>query len=247
MNVVDSTIDPAVGVEEFLHKWRARWPEWGIARIFVADAQRPLAEAWFALLQEWTDAAWAGDEAAPGLAKLGWWQEELQGWNKGARRHPLGLSLHKQAAPWARLSAALPALHALREAAHDLDASESMLARGHVLAAIVMECERALFVTGPDRVIGDGMSGSAAHARARMLFAQCLWQRGPGVNAAAMTACARALLASPVAHHGPRPCRVHAALIRARIRRIAAGGRPAPVPPPTALWSAWRAARIAED
>src|SRR5690606_20699556 len=59
----------------FIDKWRARWPEWEIASVFVPEAQRPLAEAWFSLLQELTDAAWGGADPTPGLAKLAWWQE----------------------------------------------------------------------------------------------------------------------------------------------------------------------------
>ncbi len=93
----------------FVEKWRARWPEWGIAQVFVPAAQRPLAEHWFALLQEWGDAASTG-EPAPGLAKLAWWREELQGWSKGARRHPLGARLMVQPLDWAGLADALPAL-----------------------------------------------------------------------------------------------------------------------------------------
>ena len=93
----------------FVEKWRARWPEWGIARVFVRVDQRELAEHWFALLQEWTDAA-STAEAAPGLAKLAWWQEELRGWAKGARRHPLGVALQKAPVDWRAVADALPVL-----------------------------------------------------------------------------------------------------------------------------------------
>ncbi|WP_147455530.1 phytoene/squalene synthase family protein [Solilutibacter pythonis] len=93
----------------FIDKWRARWPEWSIARVFVPVARREVAEAWFALLQEWLDAASTPDPA-PGLAKLAWWQEELHAWAKGARRHPLGTLLQKEKVDWNALAAALPAL-----------------------------------------------------------------------------------------------------------------------------------------
>lgn len=93
----------------FIGKFRQRWPEWGIAQVFVPQAQREPGEAWFALLQEWTDAA-VTEEPAPGLAKLAWWQEELRGWAKGARRHPLGLALMKHDIDWNALADALPAL-----------------------------------------------------------------------------------------------------------------------------------------
>ena len=105
----DSPADAVDQAASFVDKWRARWPEWGIARVFVRADQRELAEHWFALLQEWTDAA-STAEPAPGLAKLAWWQEELRGWAKGARRHPLGARLQKLPVDWQALAAELPVL-----------------------------------------------------------------------------------------------------------------------------------------
>lgn len=93
----------------FVGKFRARWPEWSIAQVFLPPEQRELAAHWFAMLQEWTDAATTA-EPAPGLAKLAWWQEELRGWAKGARRHPLGIVLAREAVDWNALADALPAL-----------------------------------------------------------------------------------------------------------------------------------------
>src|SRR3546814_645464 len=93
--------------DEFTAKWRTRWPEWSIGMVFLPDAQRETAFAWFALVQELTDAAWSGADATPGLAKLAWWNEELQGWAKGARRHPLGAVLQPLSAPWTPLAASL--------------------------------------------------------------------------------------------------------------------------------------------
>src|SRR3546814_20734396 len=72
--------------DEFTAKWRTRWPEWSIGMVFLPDAQRETAFAWFALVQELTDAAWSGADATPGLAKLAWWNADLQGWAKGAPR-----------------------------------------------------------------------------------------------------------------------------------------------------------------
>ncbi|MBE2212094.1 MAG: hypothetical protein IAE66_10805 [Xanthomonadaceae bacterium] len=120
----------------FVDKWRARWPEWGIARVFVPADQRDLAEHWFALLQEWTDAA-STNEPAPGLAKLAWWQEELRGWAKGARRHPLGVRLQKAAVDWNAVADALPAL-ARREEIGDGQALSS-------LARTLSDAEQHLF------------------------------------------------------------------------------------------------------
>src|SRR3546814_2770338 len=87
---VRSYNDAMKTADEFTAKWRTRWPEWSIGVVFLPGAQRETAFAWFALVQELTDAAWSGADATPGLAKLAWWNEELQGWAKGARRHPLG-------------------------------------------------------------------------------------------------------------------------------------------------------------
>ena len=100
--------DPAEAAP-FIDKWRERWPEWAIAQVFLPMLQRPVAEAWFAMVQEWTDAATTA-EPAPGLAKLAWWQEELRGWGKGARRHPLGAALQRHPLEWDDLADALPAL-----------------------------------------------------------------------------------------------------------------------------------------
>ena len=54
----------------FTSKWRARWPEWRVAEVFVPAAERERAVAWFALRQELADAAWAGSGPRPGEAKL---------------------------------------------------------------------------------------------------------------------------------------------------------------------------------
>lgn len=94
-------------LEAFLAKWRAQWPAWPVAEAFVPGEQRHLAMAWFALLDEWLQAALGGRDAAPGLAKLAWWQEELRGWSRGARRHPLGTVLQRQPVAWTALADAL--------------------------------------------------------------------------------------------------------------------------------------------
>src|SRR5262245_47654992 len=114
-------------VESFIDKWRARWPEWTVAQVFVPAAQRPVATAWASLLQELTDAAWGGSDARPGEAKLAWWGEELQGWVQGRRRHPLGAVLQRLPAPWAQLAASLPALRESRERPRDRDEAQAAI------------------------------------------------------------------------------------------------------------------------
>lgn len=91
-------------LRSFLDKWRAQWPGWDVVQVFVPLSERDMAMAWFALLEEWRQAALGGDDPAPGLAKLAWWQEELRGWARGARRHPLGTALQRQLVDWAGLA-----------------------------------------------------------------------------------------------------------------------------------------------
>ncbi|MRT52162.1 phytoene/squalene synthase family protein, partial [Xylella fastidiosa subsp. multiplex] len=42
----------SVALDSFLDKCLARWPEWSVADVFIPEPQRPLAMAWFTLLQE---------------------------------------------------------------------------------------------------------------------------------------------------------------------------------------------------
>lgn len=239
-----SGIDPdriaadGADLDDFLGKWRGRWPEWRIARVFVAESQRDVAEAWFALLQEWTDAAWAGDDPTPGFAKLAWWQEELTGWAKGMRRHPLGRVLQKHlsqkpSTPWATLAAALPALRAVREPLRAWAPPHTLATQLQPLAAAIEEAERALFA-----------DDAAATADPFLLLgAHALWHRDDADAAAQAKAWAQALMSTPPQQAGTRPRRIHDALHLARLRRVAASSEVAALPPMTALWRSWRAAR----
>jgi len=202
-------------VSSFIEKWRARWPEWTQAVAFVPPAQRDLVAAWFALLQELTDAAWGGGDPAPGLAKLGWWQEELQGWAKGARRHPLGDLLQPYAAPWMALALALPALQASRMG-EPAPAAEAF-------ARAVADCEAALFEPGDARDAALLVAASLAAERALLVQADIA---------------ATATSALPRVQGATRVRRMQANLAFARLRR---GGRPSS--PWRALLAAWRAAR----
>jgi hypothetical protein len=228
----------------FMRKWRERWPEWDVAEVFVAQAERATAAAWFALLQEFADAAWGGEDPRPGEAKLGWWAEELFGWSQGRRRHPLGLVLQRSPAPWTRLAAALPSLPAMREAATSRDAA---LAGALPMAEAISAVATALF------------AGSTANAQVEPVLARHLLSRGDAAvplqlrarlgDAIAGDGLARAwadeLLQSwPPAQGASRPERLFAALLRRRVRRLADGGAPAaPLGRLSALWSSWQAAR----
>ena len=227
VSAVDADLD------DFLGKWRGRWPEWRIAQVFVAESQRAIAEAWFALLQEWTDAAWAGDDPTPGFAKLIWWQEELLGWSKGVRRHPLGRVLQKQPAPWATLATALPTLQAVREPLRAGAEPQTLHASLQPLALAIADGERALFApeTAP---VADAFALLAAHA---------LWHRDEGTTASQVVDWAQRLAASPRLRAGSRPRRIHDALSGARLQRVIARGEVTALSPMTALWRSWRAAR----
>lgn len=238
-------------LEDFLDKWRARWPEWRIAQVFVPEAQRALVEAWYTLLQELVDAAWAGRDTAPGFAKLAWWQDELRGWRKGARRHPLGRVLQKQAAPWELLADALPALQACRDAI-DAGLPESIrIERLQACGGAIAKIEAMLFVDSGASVSESDIAGMAdARARA-LLCAHALGHAGDadsnhdagrnagqdagqGANAAPRLQAPAWLSAAP---SGPRPRRIVDAWCRARIRTQR------PLPLWRALFVAWRAAR----
>jgi hypothetical protein len=218
----------------FLGKWQAQWPEWGVAEVFVAPPQRECAQAWFALRDELSEAAWGGEDPTPGDAKLAWWAEELDGWSRGARRHPLGLALQKTPAPWSNLAACLPALRASRERPADLDA--------------------ALFALEPyaEAVAGvaQHLFGSEAPAPARnvvvSLLAERVMRHPDGATPLGDTdvrGWARGLLAQwPPPGDGTRPGRIHAAIVRGRLQRHALGRR-SPMGRLGALFAAWRAAR----
>ncbi len=219
-------------LDEFLGKWRGRWPEWRIAQVFVAESQRETVEAWFALLQEWTDAAWTGEDATPGFAKLAWWQEELTGWTKGVRRHPLGRVLQKQSAPWGMLAVALPALQAAREPLRGWAAPQTLTTPLQPLAAAIADGERALFAPQAEQV-ADAFALLAAHA---------LWHRDDTSDEAQVGAWAQLLASTAPQRAGSRPRRIHDALTYARLRRVATGGEVSALSPAVALWRSWRAA-----
>jgi hypothetical protein len=238
---------PDAGLGEaaaFVGKHRARWPEWEIAAVYLPPAQRPLAAAWLALLQELGDAAWGGEDPTPGQAKLAWWQEELQGWSAGRRRHPLGRALLPHGPiPWAALAAGLPALAASHERPADSTAAISLPGPFAVAAA---EVEAALLGAGAAAASSGDLASALLserllHHRAQAVPLQLQAQFG----AAAAAAWANALLSSwprgtPVA----RARRLQAMLQRARLRQLASGVEaPAPLSRWSTLWRGWRAAR----
>ena len=237
----DAAVDSALG------KWRARWPEWPLAEPFVPAAQRERAVAWFALRDELTHAAWTGADPRPGEAKLAWWAEELHGWTRGVRRHPLGSLLQREPASWTALAASLPALLASRDRAGTTDEAFLVL---EPFAEGVAGIAAALFGGGspaPARSVVVGLLGERVLAGGDAA-APLASVAGAGEGAeplAAARAWATALLERwPPPHEGAIPGRLHAALVRERLRRFAAGVAPErPVPAWRALTTAWKAAR----
>ena len=207
-------------LDSFLAKWQARWPEWELMSVFVPAPQRAIVAAWFTLLQELGDAAWSGREPAPGLAKLAWWQEELAGWGKGARRHPLGAPLHRLDAPWGELGRALASLPATRD-----DAADASL---EGFARAVLACEAALF--------GAGAATPAALA-ATVEDLQLARTMGQGGALPAPAAASRA----PAGLSLPR--RLQLAAARERLRAQADGRTAIRPATPRLLLAGWRAAR----
>jgi hypothetical protein len=222
----------------FIDKWRARWPEWSVAEVFVPGGQRESTLAWMALLQELTDAAWGGSDPRPGEAKLGWWMEELQGWSRGVRRHPLGQVLQKFPAEWPQLAASLPSLRASRE--RPVDADDAYAQLGSLVGAVVLS-EQVLF-GGSTEAASDVIASNLLHLRLAhhpgdAAPLQVLAQAG---ESAAIAEWTRQLAARASLHGASRPRRLLAGLSRARLLR---GAPVQPVPAIQALWASWRAAR----
>lgn len=198
-----------------LEGWRARWPEWQVAENFIAAETRDIAAAWFMLVGELAAAAWGSSDPTPGLAKLGWWQEELRGWAKGLRRHPLGLALQKQAVEWSDFADSLGVLRDRDLAGADEPAALAALQPFLTATAWV---ERQLF--------GEAARDSAALQLLRTLR----------VSAGLPVPAAAAL------RGGPRPRRLFDALAMARANAVR-NGDAIVVSRWRTLVLAWRAAR----
>lgn len=224
-------VDVREEASSFVAKWCARWPEWELGMVFVPVAQRPLVEAWFTLLQELSDAALGGGDPTPGLAKLAWWQEELVGWSKGARRHPLGAVLQPTHAPWQALGHALPDLRALRASGGDGPPAAGDATRpGQAYAAALAGCEAALF---------DGRADAAAVAVVLdSVLSERDWMRIASSDA--VPAGAPVPESAATGRAGTRPRGIAHAFAAARLRDPSRA-----LPPLRALLAAWRGARSA--
>lgn len=234
----EAGVDVREGDAAFVDKWRARWPEWRIAEAFVPATQRARALAWAALRQELTDAAWAHRDTRPGDAKLAWWTEELHGWTRGARRHPLGGVLHKIDAPWTVLAAALPSLPATRERPRDRDDAWQAV-RGFADATSAIDI--VLFdgsAPAPDAVIAHLLTTRGLHDPDVAIPLSEQARAGQGDAGAGWRS---TLLAHwPARAGGPAARSVELGLARARVTHGDAGR---PLGGLATLTAAWRAAR----
>jgi phytoene/squalene synthetase len=233
-------VSDQAALEAFLDKWRARWPEWRIAEVFVPARERAKTLAWLALRQELADAAWEGADPLPGAAKLTWWNDELRGWTQGRRRHPLGLALQRVAAPWDALADALPVLEAAREV--PLQAGEGVASLHATLApfAVAGEGVSAAIAADAGRPAAPSGADIPAGALAAILAAMRAMARDGEPGAA------KALLGAwPSRPNGVRVDRIFAALARDRLRALPAQEGPRNLAPSHwhVLWAAWRAGR----
>lgn len=233
----------STALDSFLDKWRTRWPEWRVVEVFVPAAQRQLAVAWFALLQEFTDAMNIAGDPLPADAKLAWWGEELRDWSRQRSRHPLGRVLEPNRAPWFELAEALPVLIRLRERPQDPAAAFELV---RPLATAVAEVESTLFG-----------AAAAGQPLVQAISAQWLATRLDAAGDAAVPvrfgnhadpsqrSWSRELLERwPTRNSGAIPRRLWSALARSRLRRFTAAGEGyMPLSPVRALWLGWRGAR----
>lgn len=236
----DPTVDAA------LEKWRARWPEWPIAEKFVPPLHRERAQAWFALRSELKQAAWAGADPRPGEAKLAWWVEELNGWKQGARRHPLGIVLQREPAPWHALAATLPALLALRERVGTSDeAAASLMPYADSIAGIAAILFRVGTPAPTDNVVFALLAERVLEGADAGVPLEFVARAGEAPPPTAARLWAKSLLERwPAPHDGSAAGRLHASLLRERLQRFAAGGAPeAPLPAWRTLMTSWTAAR----
>ncbi len=236
----DARDDGSAALADFLAKWRGRWPEWSIAEVFVPADQRDVALAWATLQQELVDAAWGGSDPIPGKAKLGWWQEELSGWTRGARRHPLATVLQAFPAPWQSLAHALPALADARERPASVAAAFDTLAP---FASAVAQVDNALFdtraVPGDERVVAANLlNWRMAHEGDGGVPLDMLARAADGDPVAVWAAELRRQW--PTTRSGAPVRRIWSALAR---ERLATHGATAPLPAVKTLWTAWRSAR----
>ncbi|TBR12121.1 MAG: phytoene/squalene synthase family protein [Lysobacter sp.] len=236
MNTANS-IDPSDDPAHFVAKWRADWPEWAIAEVFLPTVMRARVDAWQALQFELLDAAWGGADPRPGEAKLGWWMDELHGWSLGRRRHPLGSALQRGSAGWGAMAATIPALQASRRRPADGGDAWSTL---HPVAAAAAVIEGDLFAmpSGPADLTAGWLHARLARHPDSAVPQALIDADGPEASTFAWM---RALCEYwPRTTGAGRYRRLANSLARARLMR---GEAARPLHAGTTLLTCWRAAR----
>jgi len=230
----------SAALDSFLEKWRARWPEWSVAEVYVATPRRDVVVAWFALLQEFDDILNIAGDPLPADAKLAWWGEELRGWAGQRSRHPLGRRLEPMRADWAQLADALPLLAEARARPEDRNAAMAILSPyGDAVAAV----ESVVLGRKPTRagVVAQMLGTRLTDVGAAAVPADVLQGRD---DTAGMRAWAGLLLEQWPLREGARERRLLSAYAHGRLRRFARQGEPAPLPSRASLlFTGWRAAR----
>ena len=230
-------------LDSFLEKWRARWPEWTVAEIFVPVERRERAVAWFALLQEFEDGLNIAGDPLPADAKLAWWSEELRGWANQRSRHPLGRTLEPVRAPWTRLADALPILPAARAQAADAEAAFAALAT-HADAVAAVEAVVLGRPVPAQAIAAQMLAGRLADVGPAVAPVAVAQQAGQGEHAL-LRHWGRMLKqrwGSP--RQGARERRIVGAYAQARLDRFIKAGEPTTLPSQAALlFTGWRAAR----
>jgi hypothetical protein len=248
-------------IHGFVGKWWQREPEMRVAAVFCPPVQRPVFEAWGALLHELREAAFELSDARVTEGKCGWWAEELAGWAQARSRHPLGRVLAPLPAPWVGLANAWAGITDLEPAQADTRAAIAALTPA---ARAVAAVEQALLATAAMPDAGDASDAIATHwlamrlpeglvaaDRARVPMHLLARHGGPAfadpgpARASLLRDWSRELLAAPTptATVGTVFRRCRTAFDRARLARLAGdgqGGEPAAL---GTLWRAWRAAR----
>ena len=222
-------MDTDAAPADFIAKWRGHWPEWSVAEAFVAEDQREVAAAWFALRHELTEAAWADGDPRPGEAKLAWWREELLGWSRNRRRHPLGVVLQKQPVPWILLADSVPALFASRGPAPD---PEQAAIRLEPFAEGVAGIGATLFADAaqpppsppPPRSVVYGLLAERLLRQGQAAVPESIRAEASGDPTRAWAASLLQRWAPP--HHGSLPGRLQALLVRERLEACAEGRSP---------------------
>lgn len=232
----------STALDSFLDKWRTRWPEWRVVEVFVPPSQRQLAVAWFALLQEFTDAMNIAGDPLPADAKLAWWGEELRDWSRQRSRHPLGRVLEPNRAPWFELAEALPVLIRSRERPQDPAAAFEVV---QPLAAAVARVESALFGSVANEALVPSISAQWLATRLDEAGDAAVPLGFASHTDSLQRSWSHELLEQwPARSGGATPRKLWSALARSRLRRFAVAGEGyAPLSPVRALWLGWRAAR----